>query len=67
MINTNFRRVQNEFMLDWNGPTLSEDKLLLRDPLIDILDLEKTLSSHFFVSHVVDRINSEPIRLSFME
>jgi hypothetical protein len=70
--NSAFHRFENELMVDWNGPVLSKAKNFIEKSLDRHFGSRKnwnfkTGSSKFFVSQVVDRINSQPSRLTFME
>ena len=59
-------------MFDWNGPTVPKSQAFIEK----FLNIHfggrqhwriETGSSKFFVSKVVDRVTSEPNRLSFVE
>ena len=70
--NSNFKRFETELLVDWNGPIIHKAQSFLEKSLDRHFGSCKkwrfhTSSSMFFVSKVVDRIHSEPSRLSFME
>ena len=70
--NCNFKKFETELMVDWNCPNLAKAKLFIEKSLDRHFGSRKkwnfkTGSSKFFISQVVDRINSQPSRLSFME
>ena len=60
--NCNLKKFETELMLDWNEPTVPKSQSFI----------EKSLDGHvgsrkYFVSQGVDRVSSQPSRLSFME
>ena len=70
--NYNFQKFETELKLNWNGPTVPKSKSFIEK----LLDRQfgstqnwrfRSGSSKFFVSLVVDRVSSQPSRLSFME
>ena len=70
--NCNFKKFETELMLDWNGPTVFKSQSFTEKSLDRHLGSRKNWrfksgSSKYFVSQVVDRVSSQPSRLSFME
>ena len=70
--NCNFKKFETELMLDWNGPNVTKSRALVEKSLDGHFGSRKKWrfksgSTKFFVSQVVDRIVSQPMRLSFME
>ena len=70
--NCNFKKFETELMLDWNGPTVPKSQSFIEKSLDRHFGSRKNWrfksgSSKYFVSQVVDRVSSQPSRLSFME
>ena len=70
--NCNFKKFETELIVDWNGPKPSKAQDFIRRALDRHFGGRKnwrfrTGSSKYFVSKVVDRVNSEPSRLTFLE
>ena len=70
--NCDFKKFEAELLIDWNGPNLTRAQGFLEKSLDRHFGTRKQWrfksgSSKFFVSKVVDRINNQPSRLSFME
>ncbi len=67
-----FKRYETELLVDWNGPNLVKAGPFIEKSLDRHFGSRKkwnfkTGSSKFFISKVVDRINHQPSKLSFME
>ena len=70
--NCNFKRFETELMFDWNGPTVPKSQAFIEKSLDRHFGGRqnwrfKTGYSKFFVSQVVDRVTSDPSRLSFVD
>lgn len=70
--NCDFKRFETELLIDWNGPNVSKSQAFVERSLDRHFGSRKNWrfksgSSKFFVSKVVDRISSEPSRLTLME
>ena len=70
--NCDFKKFETELLIDWNGPNIPKSQRFVEQSLDRHFGSRKQWrfksgSSKFFVSKVVDRITSQPSRLSFME
>ena len=67
--NCNFKKFETELMLDWNGPNVKKSQSFVEKSMDRYFGSRrnwrfKSGSSKFFVSKVVERITTEPSRLS---
>lgn len=70
--NCDFKKFETELLIDWNGPNIPKSQRFVEQSLDRHFGSRKQWrfksgSSKFCVSKVVDRITSQPSRLSFME